>query len=90
VTVAMASVAAVALTIAEVVMVGRLVALAEEEAEWLVSLPSTQGIDVVGRADEIVSTGLGFWLTLAGLVMIVVVNGFLLLEGRARQLSPPE
>ena len=98
VTAAVASVAAVLLVVTEVALVGRLVSLAEENATWLVHLPSAQGVDVVGRAGEVVRTGAGFWVTLAGLVLVAGVNVALLVRpgprvsssgGRARPRDLP-
>jgi hypothetical protein len=75
------------LVVAELALLDQLVSLAEDIARWLVYLPSAQGIDVVGRADEVVRVGLGFWSTLGGLVLVAGVNVFLLVRrepGRAR------
>lgn len=90
VTGAVAATAAVLLAITEFALVNQWTRLAEDTAAWLVYLPEAEGIDVVGRAGEVVGTGWGFWLTLAGLVLIVAVNGFLLLEGRARLEPTPD
>jgi hypothetical protein len=84
VTAVVASVAAVLLVSTEFTLVGQLVSVAEDIARFLISLPSTRGIDVVGRADEVVSTGWGFWLTLAGLMLMAGINLFLLVRPRSR------
>ncbi|MGK3203621.1 hypothetical protein [Amycolatopsis sp. MEPSY49] len=84
VTAVVASVAAVLLVITEFTLVGQLVSVAADIARFLIYLPSTQGIDVVGRADEVVSTGWGFWLTLAGLVLTAGINLVLLVRPRSR------
>lgn len=80
VTAVVAAVAAVLLAVAEFTLVGDLVSVAEENAEWLVHLPSAQGVDVVGRADEVVGAGSGFWVTFAGLVLVAGVNATLLVR----------
>jgi hypothetical protein len=81
-----AAVAAVLLAVAEFTLVGDLVSVAEENAEWLVHLPSAQGVDVVGRADEVVGAGSGFWVTFAGLVLVAGVNATLLVRPRPSPL----
>lgn len=90
VTGAVAATAAVLLAITEFALVNQWTQVAEDTAKWLVALPDAEGIDVVGRAGEVVGTGWGFWLTLAGLVLVVAVNGFLLPEGRARLEPTPD
>lgn len=79
-TAAVASVAAALLVATEVALVGRLVSLAEQEATWLVHLPSARGVDVVGRAGEVVGAAVGFWVALAGLVLVAGVNVVLLVR----------
>ncbi len=82
VTTAVGALAAALLVLAEVALVGRLTALAEDNAEWLVHLPSARGTDVIGRASDVVSTGWGFWSACTGLVLIAAVNAALLLRPR--------
>jgi hypothetical protein len=82
VTLAVATVAALLLTATELLIVGQWVAVAEDFAEWMTELPDTQGIDVVGRAGEIVRPQFGFWVSLAGLVAIAAPNLVLLARNR--------
>ncbi|WET76541.1 hypothetical protein P3102_20675 [Amycolatopsis sp. QT-25] len=85
VTAVVASVAAVLLAVTEFALVSQWVSLAEETAESAQYLPQAQGIDVVGRADEVVAAGWGFWLTLAGLALVAGINVFLLVRPGTRR-----
>jgi hypothetical protein len=79
ITAAVAAVAAATMVIAELLMENQL----EDLAQWLIFPRGPQGTDPFGA-------GWGFWVTLVGLALIAIVNGFLLLEGKARQLSPSD
>ncbi len=63
-------------------------------AEFLVYLPEGEGKDLPGRAGEAVALDLGFWISLAGFAVILLLNTLALIRGRGPArggtVPPPE
>ncbi|WP_020674103.1 hypothetical protein [Amycolatopsis nigrescens] len=90
VTLTVAAVAALLLATTEILIIRQWAAVAESFAELMTELPDARGIDIVGKAREIVQPGVGFWLSLAGLVAIAATNLILLIRHRDRPEQLPQ
>nr|WP_042186677.1 hypothetical protein [Kibdelosporangium sp. MJ126-NF4]CEL17448.1 hypothetical protein [Kibdelosporangium sp. MJ126-NF4]CTQ91325.1 hypothetical protein [Kibdelosporangium sp. MJ126-NF4] len=73
------------LVVAEVVASAGLVSEARDAALWTSYLPETQGMDVQARAGELVGTRIGFWLTLAMLLVLLAFNAAWLIRSRRQR-----
>ncbi len=83
-TVGIATLAAALVAVTGILFVSQLTDEAKEYAEFMVYLPDGKGVDVVGRAGEVVHLGVGFFITLFGLTVIAVTNLVLLLRRKPR------